>query len=99
VAVQRDFERFAIDADHPVVQMAGRAADRLGFRMDTARSGGGSDASVFTAHGIVTGVLGTGMTDVHSTGESIRLEDMARSAALLLETIRLYSEGEEFKRR
>ena len=37
------------------------------------------------------------MTDVHSTGESIRLEEMARSAALLLEIIRLYSEGEESK--
>lgn len=94
VVVERDFERFCIDEQHPVVTMARRAAASTGMRMACAASGGGSDASVFTANGIVTGVLGTGMEGVHTTRESIRLDDMARSARLLLEMIRLYSEEE-----
>ena len=99
VDVQRDFERLAIDPQHSVVKMAGRAAENLGFRMETARSGGGSDASVFTAHGIVTGVLGTGMMDVHTTKESVHLKEMTHAATLLLEIIRVYSEEKEFHQR
>ncbi len=96
IDVQRDFDRLSIPSQHPVVALAGRAAANKGFRMESAGSGGGSDASVFTAHGIVTGVLGTGMAGVHTSRESIRLEEMERSATLLLEIIRLYSEEKEF---
>lgn len=93
--VHDDFRSLQIDSGHPVVNLARQAALNLGMRMDPAVSGGGSDASVFAEHGIVTAVLGTGMENVHTTGERISLEDMVRSAALLVEIINLHAEREE----
>jgi len=87
VTVDEDFKRLQIPQDHYVVQLAARSAQALGQSMYSAGSGGGSDASVFGGHGIVTGVLGTGMENVHTVNESVRLDDMVRSARLLLRII------------
>jgi len=54
-------------------------------------TGGGADANIFFEKGIITGVLGTGMRDMHTVRESVRLEDMVRTVELLLEIIRLHS--------
>jgi tripeptide aminopeptidase len=96
VEVLRDYDRLTIEPEHPVIDLARRAAARLGMRMDTAGSGGGSDANVFAKHGIVTGVLGTGMENVHTIHETIRLDDMVCSARLLLEIIQLHAQGQMF---
>ncbi len=85
--VQRDFDRLVIADDHPVVQLALQAAADLGFPIEAADSGGGSDANIFAAHGITTGVLGTGMEDVHTVHETVRLDDLERSTRLLLQII------------
>jgi tripeptide aminopeptidase len=87
--VRRDFDALRIPKDHPVVTLAERAGARIGRTVRMKNSGGGSDANVFFQHGIATGVLGTGMKDVHSVRESIRLDDMVRCAELMLEIIRL----------
>ena len=59
--------------------------------MKTKTSGGGSDANIFFGHGIVTGVLGTGMKDMHTVRESIRLDDMVKSVELILEILQLHA--------
>jgi tripeptide aminopeptidase len=87
MTVEHDFRRLHIPEEHYVVQLAMQSARALGHGMNTASSGGGSDANVFAAHGIVTGVLGTGMENVHTVEESIRLGDMIRAARLLLRII------------
>ncbi|MFW5901773.1 MAG: M20/M25/M40 family metallo-hydrolase [Thermodesulfobacteriota bacterium] len=86
--VHKEFSATRIPEDHPVVSLAFKAAAGLGRGMIAKRSGGGSDANVFFANGIMTGVIGTGMTDIHSTRESIRLEEMIKSTQLLIEIIR-----------
>ena len=43
--------------------------------------------------GIVAGVLGTGMTDVHTLNESIKLSDMETSANLIMEIIKVHAQG------
>jgi len=87
--VDSDFRRTLIPDDHPVVTLASRAAENLGKKMVTKRSGGGADANVFFEKGIMTGVLGTGMRDMHTVRESVRLDDMVQATELLLEIIRL----------
>jgi tripeptide aminopeptidase len=61
--------------------------------MKTKTSGGGADANIFFEKGIMTGVLGTGMRDMHTVRESVGLDDMVRTTELLLEIIRVHSEG------
>jgi tripeptide aminopeptidase len=94
VRIEKDFSRTFIPPDHPVVALATRAAEKLGRKMKTKTSGGGADANVFFEKGILTGVLGTGMHDMHTVRESVNLEDMVRTVELLLEIIRLHSLGE-----
>jgi len=92
IMVASDFTRTFIPDDHPVVQMARQAAANLGRPpMQTKTTGGGADANIFFKNGIMAGVLGTGMRDIHSVHESIRLDDMVATAELLLEIIRLHA--------
>ncbi len=93
-SIRKEFSATHIPEDHPVVALARKAASGLGREVFPQRTGGGSDANIFFENGIMTGVLGTGMTDIHSTRESIRLEDMVKSAALLAEIIQLHGRGE-----
>ncbi len=90
--IKKDFPRTHIPDDHPVVNLASRAAENLGRKMKTKTTGGGADANIFFEKGIFTGVLGTGMRDMHTVRESVKLDDMVRTAELLLEIIRLHSQ-------
>jgi tripeptide aminopeptidase len=94
IRIEKDFSRTDIPSDHPVVALAKRAAENIGRKMKTKTSGGGADANVFFEKGILTGVLGTGMRDMHTVRESVNLDDMTRTVELLLEIIRLHSLGE-----
>jgi tripeptide aminopeptidase len=89
--IREDFSNLKIPEDHPVVTLAKDAAAGLGRKMEAKTSGGGSDANIFFGHGIVTGVLGTGMKDMHTVRESIRLDDMVKSVELLLEIVQLHA--------
>ena len=91
VDVRQDFSVLNIPHEHPVVTMAEEAASSLGRKMATKTSGGGSDANIFFGHGIVAGILGTGMKDMHTVRESIALKDMVKSAELLLEIVQLHA--------
>lgn len=92
VNIKKDFSRTYIPDDHPVVTLASKAAENLGRKLATKTSGGGADANIFFEKGIFTGVLGTGMRDMHTVRESVKLDDMVRTAELLLEIIRLHSQ-------
>ncbi len=89
--VKRSYSRTRIPEDHPVVALARSAAARLGRPMRTKKSGGGSDANIFFEKGIPLGILGTGMREIHTLREYVRLEDMVRAVELLLEIIQLHA--------
>lgn len=90
-AVEKDFPLTHIPDNHPIVGLAQQAAGNLGYSLSPERSGGGADANIFFEKGIITGVLGTGMTDVHTVREFIALDDMVKTAQLVLEIIQLHS--------
>jgi tripeptide aminopeptidase len=94
IMINKDFPRTHIPDDHPVIKLATQAAENLGRTMKTKTSGGGADANIFFEKGIFTGVLGTGMRDMHTVRESVKLDDMVHTTELLLEIIRLHSKGE-----
>jgi tripeptide aminopeptidase len=86
-----DFPGTHIPDDHPVIRLAMDAARDLGIALKTVTSGGGADANIFSGMGIVTGVLGTGMTAAHTLEECIALDDMVNTAALLLACVRRHA--------
>lgn len=92
-ALRSDFLVMQVPEDHRVVVLAQEAASRLGREIKTKTSGGGSDGNIFFEHGIVLGILGTGMKDMHTVRESIRLDDMVKCTELLLEIVQLHAKS------
>ncbi|PIP35479.1 MAG: peptidase T [Desulfobacterales bacterium CG07_land_8_20_14_0_80_52_14] len=90
--VERSFSRTYIPQDHPVVLLARNAAETMGRKMVCKSSGGGSDANIFFEKGIATGVLGTGMRDIHTVLEWVRLDDMVRMSELLVKILTLHAD-------
>ena len=66
------------------VAMASRALEAIGCAPRPEAGGGGSDANVLNRRGLSCVVLGTGMTDVHTTKESIAVRDLCDCARLAL---------------
>ncbi len=92
--VEEDFPGTNIPEDHDIVMLAKKAAKNIGVDMVTKTIGGGSDANIFFGKGIIAGVLGTGMTNVHTIRESVKLADMKNTAELLLEIIKIRAAGD-----
>lgn len=94
VVLDQDYPATKIPEDHRVVLLARKAAANLGKHMETKTIGGGADANILFGKGIVAGVLGTGMTDVHTVNETVKLSDMLNTAEILLEIIAIHARGE-----
>jgi tripeptide aminopeptidase len=91
VLLEKDFSNTHIPDEHPIVQIAQKAASRLGRKLIPKMTGGGADANIFFEKGIMSGVLGTGMHDMHTVREFVSLEDMIRATELMLEIIQIHS--------
>jgi tripeptide aminopeptidase len=94
IEVEEDFPNTHIPEDHIAITLARKAAGNLGRKLASKTIGGGADANIFFGKGIVAGVLGTGMTDVHTLKESIAISDMENTAQLLLEILRVHAAGD-----
>ena len=92
--VENDFTQTNISEDHRTIKLAKKAAKNLGISLASKTTGGGADANVFFGKGIVAGVLGTGMTDVHTLNESVAIKDMEAAARLVLEILKVHTAGE-----
>lgn len=93
MSVKNDFPHTNIPEDHVVIKLAQKAAANLGRNLTCKTSGGAADANIFFCKGIAAGVIGTGMTDVHTLKESIALKDMVRCAELVLEILQIHATG------
>jgi len=90
VFIEKDFSSTDIPEDHHVVTMAVQAGKNLGRKIVCKTSGGGADANIFFETGIIAGVLGTGMHDMHTVRENVKLDDMVKATELLIEIIKLH---------
>lgn len=84
---ERSYDGFSLSPETPIVKRAATAMEALGLTPLLMPSGGGSDANIFNASGIATVNLSTGMAEVHTVNEHIAIEDMVRSAELLLQIL------------
>lgn len=89
--VQRDYDRLFIPEEARIVQLVRHAARTLGREIVLWRTGGGSDANILCAKGLEVANVGTGQREVHTVREYLLLDDMVRSAELVLETVKLHA--------
>lgn len=78
-----EYEGYRLPEGHPMLAMIENALARIGRPAEFFATGGGSDANVFASRGLLSMVLACGMTDVHSTDESIAVADLSALADLL----------------
>ncbi|WP_078545885.1 tripeptidase T [Litchfieldia alkalitelluris] len=74
------------DGDH-VVEVAKRAATKIGRTSELLQSGGGSDANVIAGHGIPTVNLAVGYEEIHTTNEKMPIEELVKLTELVVAII------------
>ncbi len=87
IEVSEEYPSLHLTERDPVIARTEKAAARLGRPLQFLRAGGGSDANILNSKGFATAILGIGMDNVHSTEESIDLQDMTRTAELVFSLI------------
>ena len=80
-----NYVSFQVENDDDLVKRVFDSCGRLGYQASTDKGGGGSDANVMALHGIKPIVLATGMTKVHTTSETLKVEDLNKCAELILD--------------
>ena len=86
--VHRSYTAFYWDETTPVVRRVIEAGKRLGKEITPKVGGGGSDANIFSEHGIPTVMVGIGGRNLHTTDEEITVDELADGTRLLLEIVR-----------
>jgi tripeptide aminopeptidase len=77
-----------------IVEAAEEATRRVGLDPTRGAIRGGTDGSVLSARGLPTPNLFTGGQEYHSVREWISVQDMATSAATIVELAKLWAEPE-----
>jgi len=93
----RNMKEF-LDADPAVTEAADEAARRAGMEPWREPIRGGTDGSMLSARGLLTPNIFTGAHQFHSVLEWASVQDMASSAATIVELVKLWAEPEWFSR-
>jgi tripeptide aminopeptidase len=89
VEIEAAYEPMAVADDSAIMRLVAAAAERTGRTIAPAGMGGGCDANVLNRRGLEVVNLGTGMRDIHTTGEWLRVSDMVAAAEVTLAAIEL----------
>ena len=93
VKIEPMYEPMNVPDDAPVLRLLRIAAERVGRPLHTGRTGGGCDANILNRRGFEVVNLGTGMRDIHTTKEWVRVSDMVSAAEVTLSALTLAAEG------
>ena len=89
IEIHRSYAAFNLSEEDQSVALAKQAVLNLGLLPNLVSTGGGSDANVLNSKGICSVDLGIGMTNVHTSEEYIKVEDLVNTTKLILEIIKL----------
>jgi len=84
----RQFNGLDIPKTHKVIEITRTAANNIDLPFKIVTSGGGSDAQIINNHGIPTVVLSTGMENIHSTKERIKIKNLEKLSDFLISIIK-----------
>lgn len=87
VDVEVLYPSFKFGAGDHVVEVAKKAAEKIGRTPRLLRSGGGSDANIIAGFGIPTVNLAVGYEDIHTTDEKMPIEELNKLAEMVLAII------------
>lgn len=88
ITVKDSYSAFSLNQDDHVVKLACTAAEALGLEPRLESTGGGSDANIINGYGIPSVVLGLGYSNVHTTSESMPIEQLVTAAEYVVSIIK-----------
>lgn len=86
--VQIMYPGFQFDETAPVVEIAKKAAAKIGRPSPLLTSGGGSDANIFNGFGVPTVNLCVGYEEIHTKNERMPIEELEKLTELLVEIVK-----------
>ena len=89
VRIESSYAAMHVADDAPIMQLVRAAADRVGRTIESAGMGGGCDANILNQRGFEVVNLGTGMREIHTTKEWLKVSDMVGAAEVTLAVIEL----------
>ncbi|MGG3470886.1 M20/M25/M40 family metallo-hydrolase [Neobacillus pocheonensis] len=87
VEVQIMYPGFKFGEGDQVVEIARKAAEKIGRSCELQHSGGGSDANVIAGFGIPTVNLAVGYEEIHTTNERMPIEELYKLAEMTIAII------------
>jgi len=91
--IKKEYSSFRFKEDDECILLAKKATENINLPFKSGIGGGGSDANIFNANGLKMAVVGSGMEDVHTVNEYIKLADLENGSKWVKEVIREYSKG------
>jgi tripeptide aminopeptidase len=88
VDVQVMYPGFKFGEGDEVVEVAKRAAKKIGRPSELLTSGGGSDANVIAGFGVPTVNLAVGYEEIHTTNERMPVEELVKLSELVVAIIK-----------
>lgn len=79
------YDSFRLSKDEPAVQTASQAIRKRGGTPDLTIGNGGLDANWMTAHGFPTVTLGCGQQDIHTTSETLMIDEYLKACQIGLD--------------
>ena len=92
VTIETSYAAMHVSDDAPIMRLVRAAAVRAGRSIESAGMGGGCDANILNHRGFEVVNLGTGMREIHTTNEWLKVSDMVAAAEVTLATIELAAE-------
>ena len=84
---EKSYDAFLVKESDPALKLFKKAASSMGKTMTVAKSGGGSDANWFGTKGFPAVLVGVGMTDFHTSRESLKEQDLYDAGLLVYKII------------
>ncbi|HON84210.1 MAG TPA: M20/M25/M40 family metallo-hydrolase, partial [Caldisericia bacterium] len=91
--LNREYNGYKFDEDDKLIKIIKKVFDSLNIKPNIISTMGGSDSNVFNEKGIKTIVLSTGMNNVHTKEEYIKVEDLLTSVKVVEKIIDFYFEN------
>lgn len=89
IKVEEAYKAFKIDVDSEPAQAVKNACDKLGFKFEPQKTGGGSDTNIYNLNGIPAVNIGIGMSNCHAKNEYIKIQDIIDCSKLILEIAKI----------
>jgi tripeptide aminopeptidase len=93
VHIEASYGAMNVPDDAPIMQLVRSAAARVGRTIESAGMGGGCDANILNQRGFEVVNLGTGMREIHTTKEWLKVSDMVAAAEVTLAAIELSADA------